>query len=81
MRATIILATVGIVAVLGAVPSLIHIQQVSAFLLGQGPPSNLPHSPLGAIKADIGPQLAKLRDNLGALRGGLGICVPDITCG
>jgi hypothetical protein len=51
MRTTTILTIVAIVA--GAVRSLIPIQQVSA-LLGQGPPSNFPHSPLGALKGDLG---------------------------
>jgi hypothetical protein len=47
MQTTTILTIVAIAA--GAVTSLIPIQQVSA-LLGQGPPSNFPHSPLGALK-------------------------------
>ncbi len=76
MQATTILAIVGIVSALGVAPSLIHIQQASAFLLGQGPPSNLPHSPLGILRGDLG----ILKGNLGALRGELGReCVPD--CG
>jgi hypothetical protein len=51
MQTTIILAIIAIVA--GAVTSLIPIQQVSA-LLGQGSPSNFPHSSLGALKGDLG---------------------------
>ena len=74
MRATKILAIVGIVAALGGVMSLIHIQQVNAFLLGQGPPSNFPHSPLGAVRGELGAlrgDLSALRgDIVGALRGG-----------
>jgi hypothetical protein len=54
MQTTIILAIIAIVA--GAVTSLIPIQQVSA-LLGQGPPSNFPHSPLSAVKGDLGARL------------------------
>jgi hypothetical protein len=62
MQTTIILAIIAIVA--GAVTSLIPIQQVSA-LLGQGPPSNFPHSPLGALKGDLG----AVRGDLGSLNG------------
>jgi hypothetical protein len=51
MQTTTVLAIAAIAA--GAVTSLIPIQQVSA-LLGQGPQSNFPHSPLGALKGDLG---------------------------
>jgi hypothetical protein len=73
MRATTILAIVGIVSALGAAPSLIHIQQVSAqfFQGSHSPPGKIVRGDLGIVKGD-----------LGALRGkldGLKICIPD--CG
>ena len=72
MRATKILAIVGIVAALGGVMSLIHIQQVNAFLLGQGPPSNFPHSPLDTLRGDLG----ALRGDLGRAHSPLGYPSP-----